>query len=69
MKMIGNRLKATMETDGYVVPQSCAEFEETWGFEIDSTPPDEKWYLLIKKGPNYWSLFSISSRCFSFTLL
>lgn len=44
MKMIGNRLKATMETDGYVVPQSCAEFEEKWGFEIDSTPPDEKWY-------------------------
>lgn len=44
MKMIGNRLEATMETDGYNVPQSCAEFEEKWGFEVDSTLPDGKWH-------------------------
>lgn len=44
MKMIGNRLEATMETDSYGVPQSCAEFEEKRGFEVDSALSDEKWY-------------------------
>lgn len=43
-RQVLERLEATMETDGYDVPQSCAEFEEKWGFEVDSTPPDEKWY-------------------------
>lgn len=43
-KQVLDRLEATMETDGYDVPQSCAEFEEKWGFEVDSTPPDDKWY-------------------------
>ena len=43
-RQVLERLEETMDTDGYDVPQSCIEFEEKWGFEVDSTPPSDRWY-------------------------